>query len=160
MALERHTGPFQFLADRLAPADLRALMNQAGNNEALRLSIVRPGQASPSSIATLIRRSGPVCPVEVVYDYGEKPYRYAFEVPLADYQALLLSLRRNQFEKLDDEEGLGAQQNKLELWRIERTAGHFYHDILLCPATAGGHHRELVLALRQRLPEAVRELNL
>jgi hypothetical protein len=75
-------------------------------------------------------------------------------IPLVRYQDLLLALRRARFDTLDDEDDLPYLG--VDLWLIERAAGSFYHDIVVCPTNAKGHHREIVLALRQYLPEAVR----
>jgi hypothetical protein len=44
------------------------------------------------------------------------------------------------------------------VWLVERAAGSYFHDIVLSPGNATGHHREVVLALKTHLPESVRAL--
>jgi len=44
----------------------------------------------------------------------------------------------------------------VDLWLVERASGSFYHDIVLSPEDARGFFRELILAIREHLPEALR----
>jgi hypothetical protein len=46
----------------------------------------------------------------------------------------------------------------VDVWLVERAAGSYFHDVVLSPGTATGHHRELVIAIKTHLPEAIRGL--
>jgi hypothetical protein len=57
---------------------------------------------------------------------------------------------------LDD--AFDAPPAGVDVWLVERAAGSYFHDIVLSPGNATGHHREVVLALKTHLPESVRAL--
>jgi hypothetical protein len=155
----RHADPLRQIALRLEQGDLRQENAKPGVNESLRVSIHYHDGRSPASVATLHRGHGEVCRLSVAYDRYDrlgKPFIYSFNIPLERYQKLLAALRLNKFDQMDDEADvpfLGA-----DLWFIERASGHFYHNVVIEPSSARGHHRETLIAIRTHLPEAVREL--
>ncbi len=156
MSLSRYAEPMRLLAMRLGVLELHQLMQQQPTvHEALRVSVHYYDWRSPDSIATLTRGHGDSCQLQLIYDKTPKAAQLDLTVPLLRYQQVLAALRRARFDSLDDEADM--PHTSVDLWLIERIAGSFYHDVVLCPAHAGGHHREIVLALREKLPEAVRE---
>jgi hypothetical protein len=72
------------------------------------------------------------------------------------YKALLVALRRVSFDTMDDQPDVPFFG--VDLWLVERASGSFYHDVVLSPEGARGFYRELVLALREHLKEALRPI--
>jgi hypothetical protein len=161
MMLWRYSEAPRLLAERLSLPALQGLVGGAGVHEALRLTCCYADPTKPDHCATLLRLRGETCPLMVVYDhtsYAGQSFAYTFQVPSARYLQVLACLRGAGFDTLDDDPDLSPES--APLWRVERAGGRFYHDVLLSPASARGHHRELVMGLRQHLPEALRELTL
>jgi len=161
MMLWRYSEAPRLLAERLSLPPVQGLVGGAGVYEAVRLTCCYADPAKPDHCATLLRVGGETCPLTVVYDHNSREgtvFAYTFQVPFARYLQILACLRGAGFDTLDDDPNLSAFS--APLWRVERAVGRFYHDVLLSPASARGHHRELVMGLRQHLPEALRELTL
>ncbi|HLA43651.1 MAG TPA: hypothetical protein VJZ27_09465 [Aggregatilineales bacterium] len=157
----RQADVLRMIAVRVGQLDLRKVMQRPGINEALRLSVYHHDGAKPDYVATLMRGIGAGCRLEVVYDRYVRLnqfYNYDFTIPLERYQKLLAALRSSQFDRIDDETDLPV--SGVNLWMIERGSGSFFHDVVLAPASAVGHHREFVIAFRTHLPEAIRELTI
>lgn len=155
MQLSRRTDPMHLVMARLGVQELRELIQHPTINEAIRITIYYHDNRAPASVATLRREQNAPCQIEIVYDRVPRTTQLTFSVPIERYQSLLIALRRARFDTLDDEEDLPI--TGVDLWLVERLAGSFYHDIVVCPTSARGHHRDIVLALRDYLPEAVRE---
>ena len=155
MSLARRADPIRLVAARLGQRELKQIGSDPGMSEALRVSIHYHDGRAPNSVATLQRGHSGNCRLQVVYDKAPRPVAFRFEVPLERYRSLLASLRQARFDSLDDEEDVPFFG--VDLWLVERVAGSFYHDVVLCPTTARGHHRELLLALREHLPQSIRQ---
>lgn len=160
MSLGRDAAPLREIGLRLGAQALKQVVAQPGVNEALRLTIQYAEEGNPpDSVATLVRGAGATCSLTLLYDKrdsGGDFYHYSFSIPLARYQALLAALRVSKFDTLDDVENLPLMG--VDKWLVERCSGSFHHDVVLAPERAIGHHRELVVALRKDLSEAVRRL--
>jgi hypothetical protein len=159
MSLSRQADTLRLIAERLSLPTLQQFAAQPGVNEAVRLSIAYHDARHPNSTATLCRGIGKTCQLSVAYerhDQQGKPLIYDFQIPLVRYQTLLTALRGSQFDTLDDSPDMPPYG--VDLWLVERASGRFFHDVLLAPPAARGHHRELVMALRGHLAEAMREL--
>jgi hypothetical protein len=154
MSLSRRADPIRLIAMRLGQGELQKITSNPAINEAIRVSIHYHDGRGPNSVATLERGHGDHCQLHLAYDKSPRMASLKLNIPLVRYQNLLMALRRARFDTLDDEDDLPYLG--VDLWLIERAAGSFYHDIVVCPTNAKGHHREIVLALRQYLPEAVR----
>ena len=160
MSLSRYTDVLHIVAERLALPSLRKVVARPGVNEAVRLTVYYPDGAQSSSVATLERGFGADCRLWVVYDRFDdrgEPFAYAFTIPLERYHKLLAALRLSRFETLDD--AFDAPPSGVEVWLVERAAGSYFHDVVLSPVNAAAHHRELALAFKTHLPEAVRALS-
>jgi len=156
MPFSRRAEPLRLLAERLQQPDLRKITMQPGISEAVRVSVYHHMGRSPDMVATLRRPRAQDCLLSVIYDKPDKPIQYDFLVPVDRYHKLLHTLRANKFDTLDDQPDLPF--GGVDLWWIERAVGTFYHDVILTPEAVRGHHREMALAIRSLLPEAVRDL--
>ena len=93
--------------------------------------------------------------LKVVYDKpGKEVFDYTIEPER--YQALMTALRRIKLDRLDDQPDVPFFG--VDLWLVERASGSYYHDVVMSPDSARGFYRELLLAIRQHLKEAVRTI--
>lgn len=77
-------------------------------------------------------------------------------ISLGRLTALLLAWQQAGFDRLSDQPELPL--HGLDLWLLERAAGTFVHSVIVAPQTATGQHAALVAAVREYLPEALREV--
>lgn len=155
MSIFRRADQLRLIAVRLGQGELKNVTQEPGVHEALRVSVFYHDGRAPNSVATLRRSLGETCALQVAYDKSPRPVYFDLSVPRERYQNLLGMLRRTGFDNLDDQPDLPFYG--IDLWLVERSAGSFYHDIVLSPETAGGNYREIVRAFRQYLQESIRE---
>jgi|GEM_PF-1320906 len=157
----RQADPLRQLSERLGQASFAQVLQLPGVSGAVRVSIQPHEAGVPASVATVAKKLSGTCALQVVYDKYDsnaKPYNYTFEIPVTRFQAVISAFRRNKFDGLDDEPNLPL--TGADIWLVERGAGTFRHDVVLSPQSAGGNHREIVLAIQQHLAEATRRLNI
>ncbi|MBN1201932.1 MAG: hypothetical protein JXJ20_08770 [Anaerolineae bacterium] len=152
----RRADPIRLIALRLKQDELRNLVRQPGVNEAIRLTIQYHNGTHPNQAATLTRGHGDTCMLRVVYDKPGKDVFFSYAVEAERYRALLGALRRIKFDTLDDQPDVPFFG--VDLWLFERASGSFYHDVVLSPESARGFYRELMLAIREQLKEALRAI--
>lgn len=152
----RRADPIRLVALRLRQDELRNVTRQPGINESFRVTIQYASADHPNQVATLTRGHGGDCALRVVYDKPNKDVHFSYTVEIDRYKTLLTALRRLQFDSLDDQPEL--PYFGVDMWLVERASGSFYHDVVLSPESARGFYRELVLAIRQHLKEAVRAI--
>lgn len=150
----RRADPIRLIALRLRQDELRNLTRLPGVNEACRITIQYAETTHPNQVATLTRGHSGACALRVVYDRPNKDVYFTYTISAERYRALLTALRHVKFDSMDDQPEV--PYFGVDLWLVERASGSFYHDVVLSPESARGHYRELVLALRQHLKEAVR----
>ena len=152
----RRADPIRLIALRLRQHELREVTRQPGVNEALRVTIQYHDGQHPNQVATLTRGHGGAGALLVLYDKPNRDVHFSFAIEPERVTALLAALRRVRFDALDDQPDVPYVG--VDLWLVERSSGSFYHDVVLSPGEARGFYRELVLALRQHLPEALRSI--
>ena len=152
----RRADPIRLIALRLRQDELRALTQKPTVNEALRVTIQYHDGRHPNQVATLTRGHGGAAALHVVYDKPGKHVFFDYTVSAERYIALLKALRRVNFDRMDDQPDVPFFG--VDLWLAERASASFYHDVVLSPEDARGFYRELILALREHLPEALRPI--
>jgi hypothetical protein len=152
----RRADPIRLIALRLRQNELKHLTRQPGVNEAFRVTIHYDQGRHPNQVATLTRGHGGACPLKVVYDKPGKQVYFDYAVEMDRHTALLTALRRVRFDEMDDQPDVPFFG--VDLWLVERVSGSFYHDVVLSPESARGHYRELILAIREHLKEALRDI--
>ncbi len=152
----RRADPIRLIALQLNQNELRTITRQPGMNEAVRVTIQYHDARHPNQVATVTRGPGHACALKVLYDHPGKGVHFSYPVDYERYQALIASLRRSRFDQLDDQPDVPFFG--VDLWLVERASGSFYHDIVLSPESARGFYREVILALREHLKEALREI--
>lgn len=154
MSLHRRADPIRLIAVRLGQGELKHITQQPGVHEALRVSVSYHDGRAPNSVATLTRGRGETVHLQLAYDKTPEPVHFDLTLPRSRYQDLLLALRRTRFDHLDDQPDMPFFG--IDLWLVERVAGSFYHDVVLCPDTAQDAHRAIVQAVHEHLPESIR----
>lgn len=155
MGYSRQADILRTIATRLDLPDFRRMTQQPTINEAVRVSIYHYTGQAPDSIATLVYGHHQTdCNLQVCYDRPTRRADLSYQVPIARYSGLLAAFRKANFDHLDDEPDLPFYG--VDLWLIERAAGSFHHDVVLCPESASGKYRELIRALQDHLPESIR----
>ena len=152
----RRADPIRLIALRLRQDELRTLTQKPTVNEALRVTIQYHDGRHPNQVATLTRGHGGAAALHVVYDKPGKHVFFDYSVSAERYIALLKALRRVNFDAMDDQPDVPFFG--VDLWLVERASASFYHDVVLSPEGARGFYRELILALREHLPEALRPI--
>ena len=152
----RRADPIRLIALRLRQGEMRHLTQQPGINEAFRVTIQYHAAEHPNQVATLTRGHSSPCALKAVYDKPGKDVHFVYEVEIERYKTLLAALRRVKFDTLDDQPDV--PYFGVDLWLVERASGGFYHDVVLSPESARGFYRELVLAIREHLKEALRAI--
>lgn len=106
--------------------------------------------------ATTITRTAVGYGLEIVFDGAlGKPLLHPFDAGRFDvFARALLGVG---FDHLKDAPNLPAP-GKGDVWLIERGAGSFAHGLLLTPDHAEGAYQRLVNAVRNGLPEALRQV--
>lgn len=148
---------FYSVAERVGVPPLRQVALSPGTKGVYRLTVHYETKASADSIATLRRFGTDGVSLEVVYSgrFGNKPI--IRRVTLQDYERFVSALQNLKFDQISDQDHIpfyGA-----DAWLIERAAGGFWKRVTLAPSTTTGVHAQLVDAVRQYLPDAVREIS-
>jgi len=86
---------------------------------------------------------------------GHKPLTYPLSAERMD--GFMRALAAADFDHLPDQPNLPAYATS-DLWFIERAAGAFSHSLIVAPALAEGVHLTLVEAVRDYLPEVLRQI--
>ena len=152
----RRADPIRLVALRLRQDELRNVVQKPGINEAFRITIQYDKSDHPNQVATLTRGHGEHCALKVVYDKPGKDVYFDHAIEQERYKALLTAIRRLKFDSLDDQPDVPFFG--VDMWLVERASGSFYHDVVLSPESARGFYRELILALREHLKEALRAI--
>ncbi|MBI5959010.1 MAG: hypothetical protein HY866_09760 [Chloroflexi bacterium] len=152
----RRADPIRLIALRLRQDELRSVAQKPGLNEAFRVTIQYPTPDHPNQTATFMRGHGDAGKLKVAYDKPGKDVYFDYAIPLDRYQALVVALRRVKFDTMDDQPDV--PYFGVDLWLVERASGSFYHDVVLSPESARGFYRELLLAIREHLKEAIRPI--
>ncbi len=152
----RRADPIRLIALRLRQDELRNVTRRPTVSEAFRVTIEYHDGRFPNQVATLTRGHAPGGTLKVVYDKPGKEVYFDYPVEPERYQALITTLRRIKFDRLDDQPDVPFFG--VDLWLVERASGSYYHDVVLSPESARGFYRELILALQQHLKEALRTI--
>lgn len=152
---ERHAALLRDIAEALELPPVRRLARAPGVCAVCRVTVHRDDRRALDAVATVIRDSAGVS-LEVRYEGLRhlRPVRHPLAVDRL--AALLLAWQRAGFDRLRDQPGLPL--HGADLWLLERAAGTFVHSVIVAPQTAVGQHAALVAAVREHLPEALREV--
>jgi hypothetical protein len=148
---------FYSIAERLGVLPLRQMALLPGTKGVYRITIHYETKASVDSVATLRCFGTEGVTLEVVYGgrFGHKPI--IRRVTLQAYEGFVTALQNLRFDHMPDQDNIPFYG--VDGWLIERAAGGFLKRVTLSPQSASGVHAQLVDAVRQYLPDAVREIS-
>lgn len=152
----RRADPIRLIALRLRQDELRNVVQKPGFNEAFRITIQYDKADHSNQVATLTRGHGAACTLKVIYDKPGKDVYFDYAIEQERYKNLIAALRRIKFDTMDDQPDVPFFG--VDMWLVERASGSFYHDVVLSPESARGFYRELILAMREHLKEALRAI--
>lgn len=144
------------LARQLGFGDLAALARQAGVKSVLQISVYQADAGLRHAVARAIAFQHGGGQMQIVYEgfNGHKPL--LLDVSAERLASVERTLIRARFDRLHDEAGMSPWARTL--WLVQRAAGSFQHGIVFSPDTARSPYAEIVSAIRQHLPAAVRDL--
>ncbi|HYO87965.1 MAG TPA: hypothetical protein VER79_04910 [Candidatus Limnocylindrales bacterium] len=128
---------------------------QPGMQGVFRVTISYHDRRARDTVTTITRAAVGLA-LDIVFDGAVgKPLHHAFDPDR--YDAFARALTGVGFDHLKDAPNLPAP-GKGDVWLIERAAGSFAHGLLLAPDHAEGVYSRLVNAVRNGLPEALRQV--
>jgi hypothetical protein len=144
------------IADQTGLSPLKHIARQPGLKAAYRVTVRYPDRRAHNSVATLRYSSVESIGLEVVYQQLFRHKPLAYEVSPIRYQAFVAAFQKAGFDHLPDQPKVPFYG--VDLWLVERAAGTFIKSVILAPQKADEPHLAIVNAVRDYLPEAVREI--
>ncbi|MCB9453455.1 MAG: hypothetical protein H6672_18650 [Anaerolineaceae bacterium] len=144
------------IADELGLKQAEDIARQPGMRAVYRLTIRYHDNRSFDSVATLSRYVTDLPRLEIAYQelFNHKPL--TLDIEQVRFDAFAGALLKLRFDHTADQPNIPAYG--VDLWMLERAAGGFAKSIILAPKLAQGIHAELVAAVQEHLPEAVKEV--
>lgn len=135
---------------------IRQLARLPGVSEIIRVVVHYFDGRGRDSVATLFcTRMG--ARMEIIYRGALAGKSLIYPIPESRPPALNAALRHAGFDKLPDQEPL-PEHDTSDAWMVERAAGAFAHGIILMPDLAEGAYALIASAIRQHLPEALKQI--
>ena len=146
------------IAQRMKLYPVAQLALQPGITAVYRVTVYYADQRAYHTVATLQKTPVTGAALELRYEgaFGSKSLHYTL-IP-ARYEGFAAGLRSGGFDRLPDAPELTAKEGTVDVWMLERAAGSFYHSVIVAPVLAHDAYAKMVAAVRQNLPEAVREM--
>lgn len=165
--MEHHAQTLRRVAEHLSLPTVKVLIREPSVRDVYRITIAHGDAQTPTSVATLIRRTTAHAPnqpgtssetrLDIRFHGALGGKRLVYNISEERYHAVVVGLQNAAFDKLGDQPDLpfyGA-----EIWLIERGAGSFVKSLLLAPQTATGVYATIIALIRTQLPEALRQLH-
>lgn len=150
-----HAPTLLAIAVRCGLLTVGRLARQPGMQGVFRVTVNYHDRRARNTVTTITRTAVSYA-LEIVFDGAVgKPLLHPFDA--GRFDAFAHALLGVNFDHLKDAPDLPAP-GKGDVWLIERGAGSFAHGLLLAPDHAEGVHRRLVNAVRNGLPEALRQV--
>lgn len=156
--LRSHAPMLREIADKLKLESVGKLAQRPGVNVILRVAVRYFDGRARDSVSTLYRMTLERCFLETVYLNAFENKPLVHQILLSRYDALVEALATVKFDQLHDQADI-PDYPSVDLWLVERAAGTFQHGVLLAPMLATDAHNQLVNAIKNGLPEAVRQVD-
>ncbi len=145
------------IAEGLTLTPLDVMARQPGIVMVYRVTVRYHDRRVRDSAATLIQRRMDVWALEVAYRgaFDGKPIQYP--ITMARGTAFAAALTGQGFDRLLDAPDLPPYPSA-DLVLIERAAGTFYHSVIVSMTTAVEPYTRIVNAVRNGLPEALKQV--
>jgi hypothetical protein len=152
---ERHAALLRDIAEQMAQQPVRLLADRPGVRAVYRVTVRYDDRRALDAVTT-VTRDGAGAAFTVYYEGLHHLRPAAQPLPPERFTALAQAWQRAGFDRLHDQPGLPLRS--LDLWLLERAAGTFVHSVIVAPQTAVDGWAALVEAVRQHLPQALREI--
>ncbi|MBE0689597.1 MAG: hypothetical protein IH587_05685 [Anaerolineae bacterium] len=157
MSARQHAARLRAIADHVGQPGLAALGRSPGVQAVYRVTIYYFDRRACHVLGTLTK--APLASEQLVIHFegalGHKPLTYPMTAERME--AFVRALATIDFDHLPDQPNLPTYATS-DLWFIERAAGVFSHSLIVAPALAEGVYTALVDAVREYLPEILREI--
>ncbi len=134
---------------------LTQITRRPGVGDVYRLAIFRHDGQARDSVATIIQRGRDDIRLELTHRAALNRRALVYAIPFRRYEPFVAALQSIRFDQLRDQPDLPLYS--IDLWLMERAAGSFTRGVIVAPALATDAYAILVDAMRQYLPEALRE---
>jgi hypothetical protein len=154
--MEQQVAILRNLAARMGVPPVREVAKLPGIKEAYRVTVHYGAMRAPDSVSTLTidRNLQPVLTSVYLGFFNHKAITK--QIAYERFEVLRTALIRCRFDHLPDQPN--APFHDVDIWLMERAANSFSKSVLIAPDNAQGQYAQIVELVRQRLPEAVREL--
>lgn len=149
-----HAAPLRAVAEFVGLPEIAKIALEPGVKSVYRVTVNHPDGDGRNSVATVRNALIDNMKMEIVYQglFDHKPIKHiSDDEKYAAFEALL---RKVRFDNLPDQPGIALYGETL--WLLERAAGSFYKSVILSPTKAEAVYGEIVNAIRDNFPEAVR----
>ncbi len=145
------------IAEQLQLPTVRELGRQPGAHEVYRITVHYYDGRACNSVATLHRTLTGGFVLETAYQraLASKPLVHPIEA--GRYAEFVKAIKSLSFDHMGDQPTL-PDYNSTDLWMVERAAGTFTHSVILAPDLARESYARLVNAVKNGLPEALRQV--
>ncbi len=153
-----HLPLMRAVAEAVKLPSLEVIARQPGIVMAYRVTVRYHDSRACDSAATLTQRRMDAWSLEIGYRgaFDSKPIQYP--ITAARGMAFAAALTGHGFDRLLDAPDLPAYPS-VDMMLIERAVGTFYHSMIVSMTTAAEPYTQLVNAVRNGLPEALKQVS-
>ena len=152
-----HAPLLRAIADQLGLKPIIELARMPGVQGVYRITVNYFDGRVCNSVATLCSTQTGGIVQETVYQRALSRKPIAHQIDEMRYEEFIQAVKSLSFDRMLDQPNLPAY-NSTDLWLFERAAGTFSHSVILAPELAQDQHARLVNAVRNGLPEALRQV--
>ena len=145
------------IAEQLQLPSVRELARQPGSHEIYRITIHYFDGRACNSVSTLRRIVAGNFVLGSAFQRALGNKSLAHTIERERYADFVKALNSLNFDHMGDQPNLPGY-NSTDLWMVERAAGTFSHSVILAPELARDNYMRLVNAVRNGLPEALRQI--
>ncbi len=151
-----HVSTLRAMIEAVGVDALHDIARRPGVRAVYRVAIHYHDGRARDSVGTVVVSATERPRLEVIYrvTFGGKPLVHIIDPTHLDAFTRLLQLVH--FDKLDEQPNLPPYG--VDLWMIERAAGSFSKSVIIAPAVAEYPYVALADAVRQNLPQVLREV--
>ncbi len=153
----RHAARLRAVAEHVGQPGVSQLARAPGVQAVYRVTVYFADHHACHVVATIVKTQLGGAHLTLLFEgaLGHKPLVYPLAADRLNTLVRVLALA--DFDHLPDQPSLPAYATS-DLWFIERAAGAFSHSVIVAPATAQDAYAALAAAVREHLPEALREI--
>ncbi len=157
--LRSHAPALRSIGDHMGLESAAAIAKHPGVVAVYRITVHYFDGRAHDSVTTLKRMTTGEPSLETVYLRAFQHKALTHPITLERVEAFAVALSEVKFDRMGDQANL-PEYASTDLWFIERAAGMFSHGVVIAPATAEGDYGRLVNAVKNGLPEAIKQVGM